>query len=325
MDASALDDFHCAAAKVRAWLDFHFDGDGRCIIDPDEVRFYPKAPYLLCAAGLRAKGGRAAQWVLERFMDARGDLIAPGPIENRLYAMGWLVLGAAAVQRFDLVRVLADRLCQLQDERSGGVVLMDEDAGEEVAEVCFSGGVGMGLAAAGRTGAARRLADRFVALLNAQPHAGRYYNRFRRDGSVVDKPAAWAWEKMYDLELDEQRPANFATVVNTLVWVARATRRPRYLTAAQRYIDLVYSHKLDPAHFGRATKFGWSMLNLYEDSGQRDLLDRARQLGAVLVQHQCADGLWHPRPGPDENAPPYERLSYSSDCAMTVLALAQLH
>ena len=323
MDAPALDNFHCAAEKVRVWLDFHFDGDGRCTIDPDEVRLYPKAPYLLCAAGLRAKGSRAAQWVLEHFIDARGDLIAPGPIENRLYAMGWLLLGATATQRFDLVQVLADRLCQLQDERSGGMVLMDENAGEEVAEICFSGGVGMGLAAAGKTGAARRLADRFIALLDAQPHKGRYYNRFRRDGSIVEQPAAGVWEKMYDLELDEQRPANFATVINTLVWVARATRDSHYLSVARRYVDLTYSHKLNPAHFGRATKFGWSMLNLYEDCGQQDLLDKARHLGAVLVRHQCADGLWHPRPGPDGNAPPYERLSYSSDCAMTVLALAQ--
>ena len=66
------------------------------------------------------------------------------------------------------------------------------------------------------------------------------------------------------------------------------------------------------------------MLNLYEDSGEEDLLLRARQLGDVLVEHQCEDGLWDPRPGPVVDAPAHARLSYSSDCAMTVLALAQL-
>ena len=200
---------------------------------------------------------------------------------------------------------------------------MDPDAGEEVAEVCFSGGVGMALAAVGETERARRIADRFAALLDTQPRPGRYYNRFRRDGSGVDRPAAGEWEKMYDLELDEQRPANFATVLNTLVWVGRATRQVHYRAAARRYVDLVYRHRLDPARFGRATKFGWALLNLYEDSGDEDLLQRARQLGDVLVQQQCADGLWHPRPGPVEDAPAHARLSYSSDCAMTVLALAQ--
>ena len=54
-----------------------------------------------------------------------------------------------AVERFDLVRVLARRLGQLQDGASGGMVLMDPDAGEEAAEVCFSGGVGMALVADG--------------------------------------------------------------------------------------------------------------------------------------------------------------------------------
>ena len=182
----------------------------------------------------------------------------------------------------------------------------------------------MALVAAGETERARCMADRFAALIDIQPLPGRYYNRFRRDGSVIDRPAAGEWEKMYDLELDEQRPANFATVVNTLVWVGRATRQPRYWSAARRYIDLVYSHRLDPARFGRATKLGWAMLNLYEDSGEEDLLHKVRQLGDVLVEHQCEDGLWDPRPGPVVDAPAYARLSYASDCAMTVLAMAQL-
>ena len=319
-----MNDYRRAAAKLTAWLDAHFDSAGRCTIEPHEGPFYPKAPYLLNAAGLRTKGARAARWALDHCLDEQGDFTGPGELENRLYAMGWLLLGAVAVERFDLVQVLVQRLLQLQDDASGGVVLADADAGEEVGEVCFSGGVGMALAAAGETAAARIMADRFVALLDAQPHPGRYYNRFRRDGSVVDRPAAGEWAKMYDLELDEQRPANFATVLNTLVWVGRATRQGHYRAAARRYVDLVYRHRLDPARFGRATKFGWALLNLYEDSGDEDLLQRARQLGDVLVQQQCADGLWHPRPGPVEDAPAHARLSYSSDCAMTVLALAQL-
>ncbi len=318
-----MGDYQRAAEKVRGWLDLHFDADGRCILDPDDARFYSKAPYLLHAAGLRAKGARAAQWAFKHFIDGSGDLVGPGAQENRLYAMGWLLLGAVAVERFDLAQVLGDRLCQLQDGASGGMLLEDEDAGEEVAEVCFSGGVGMALAAAGRTEAARRMADCFAALLDEQPEAGRYYNRFRCDGSVVARPASGAWEKMYDLELDEQRPANFATVVNALVWVGRATRERGYFAAARRYVDLVYSHRLDPARFGRATKFGWAMLNLYADSGEDDLLQKARHLGDVLVEHQGQDGLWDPRPETGEDAPPFLRLSYSSDCAMTVLALAQ--
>ena len=313
-----------AAEKTRAWLDAYFDAEGRCTIDPNEARYYPKAPYLLNAAGLRSKGARAAKWVLEQFIDAEGNLSGPGAEENRAYGMGWLLLGAVAVERFDLAEVLSRRLCALQDEQSGGVALLDEDVGEAVSEVCFSGGAGMGLAAAGKIEQARRMADRFAILLDAQSDAERYYNRFRRDGSVVEKPAAGEWEKMYDLELDEQRPANFATVVNNLVWVGRALRQPSYFAAARRYVDLVYCHRLDPARFGRATKFGWSMLNLYEDTREEDLLHKARHLGDVLVQCQCDDGLWHPRPGDNEDAPAFARLSYSSDCAMTVFALASL-
>ena len=192
-----MNDYRRAAAKLTAWLDAHFDGHGRCTIDPDEGRFYPKAPYLLNAAGLRAKGARAASRALDHCLDKKGDFTGPGEPENRLYAMGWLLLGAVAVERFDLVQVLVQRLLQLQDDASGGVVLADADAGEEVAEVCFSGGVGMALVAVGETERARRMADRFAALLDTQPRPRCYYNRFRRDGSVVAKPAAGEWEKMY--------------------------------------------------------------------------------------------------------------------------------
>ncbi len=318
-----MENYQRAGDRVRHWLNAHFDADGKSTIAANEVQFYIKAPYLLHAAGLHLKAARAAKFALEHCLDSDGMLTGSGALENRVYGMGWLLLGAVAVERFDLAGALIPRLKAMQDRHSGGVLLPDADAGEDVGEVCFSGGVGMALAAAGQTAAAQRMADRFVALLRAQPQSERYFNRFRRDGTVVDRAAAGDWEKMYDLHLDEQRPANFATVINTLVWVGRALRDGAYFAAARRYVDLVYGHRLDPAHFGRATKFGWSLLNLYEETGEEDLLQKARHLGNVLVRHQCADGLWHPRPGDHADAPAPLRLSYSSDCAMTVLALAQ--
>jgi hypothetical protein len=313
-----------AAEKTRVWLDSHFDPAGDCVIDAADSRYYYKAPYLLTMAGLRSKGGRVAKRILERFISAQGDFTAPPEFaqENRVYAMGWLALGGMIVERFDLAEIVANRLVALQDVQSGGMILPDEDAGEEVGEVCFSGGAGMAMAATGKIEPARQMADCFVALLDAQPEKGRFYNRFRRNGSVVARPAKGEWRKIYDLSEEEQRPANFATVVNTLVWVGRATRNKTYFAAARQYVDLVYSHKLDSAQFGRATKFGWAMLNLYEETGDGDLLTHAQHLGEVLVSHQCNDGLWNPRPGNNAAAPTWSRLSYSSDCAMTVCALA---
>ncbi len=313
-----------AAKKTNAWLEANFDGDGSCRIDPEDARYYMKTPYLMTMAGLREKGARVAQRVMTRFVGDSGDLVSSAPLENRIYAMGWLALGAVVTERFDLAHILADRLEHYQDRQSGGIVLADEDAGEEVAEVCFSGGAGMALAAAGRLEAARKMADTFEALIVEQGEAGCFYNRFRRDGSVLARKAGSEWEKAYDLQEDEQRPANYATVVNALVWTARALREQGYLRAARRYVDLVYRHRRNPAQFGRATKFGWSMLNLYAETGDTDLLERTRELGEVLVAKQSPDGLWNPQPGNVEDAPAWARLAYSSDCAMTIFALANL-
>ena len=319
-----MNQFKTALEKTRAWLDQHFDVDGESVIDANDPRYYTKTPYLLAIVGLRTKGARVAKQVLNRFIDRDGDFTMPGELENRIYMMGWLALGASVVERFDLAETMAESLARRQDPKSGGIVLPDEDVGDDVADVLISGGAGMGLVAAGKIDNARLMADRFAALLDSQPERHRFYYRFRRDGSVVAKVSRGESEKIYDLGLDEQRPAGLATVVNTLVWVGRATREPSYFDAARRYIDFVYSHKLDPARFGRATKFGWAMLNLYEETGDEDLLDRARHLGEVLVSHQADDGLWYPRPGDNSDAPPWFRLSYSSDCTMTVAALAAL-
>lgn len=318
--------YQTAAARTRAWLDAHFDEQGRCVLGPDDSRFHYKAPYLLAVAGLRWKGGRVARWVLERFVDPKGNLTGPAAfsLEQRVYGMGWLAFGAVATERFDLAEILAGRLSEMQDPQSGGFVLPDEEAGEEVAEICFSAGAGMGLAAAGKLGPARLMANRLVTLLDTQPEPGRFYNRFRRDGSVIARPAAGAWQKMYDLTLEEQRPANFATVVLALVWTGRATGERRYFNAATRYVDLVYQHRLDPAHFGRASKFGYTMLQLYEDTGDERLLERARHLGDVLISHQDDDGLWAPRPLGAAPAAPHERLAASADCACTLFGLAAL-
>jgi hypothetical protein len=314
-----------SAAGMRRWLDAHFDDSGRCTIDPTDSRYYYKAPYLLALAGLRAKGARVAQFAHKNLLDEHGHLTGPPAFgaENRLYGMGWLAFGAVATERFDLARTLADRLTSLQDHNSGGFPIPDADAGEPVSEICFSAGAGMGLAAAGRTHEAVLLADRLVLMLEAQSATPRYYNRFRRDGSIVGKPAAGAWQKMYDLELDEQRPANFATVVLHLVWTARLAGEKRYLAAAQGYVDYVYRHRLDPAHFGRATKFGYAMLQLYDDTGDATLLARARHLGDVLVTHQSDDVLWEPRPLSGTPAAQYERLAASADCACTIFSLAE--
>jgi hypothetical protein len=316
--------FAVARDRVRYWLDEHFDADGRFVEAPDHGGAYYKVPYLAVACGARSLGARVARYVNRHLVNGDGEFGIDMPLENRVYAMGWLALGAVATEQYDLAATMVNTLEKRQDPDCGGIVLPDEDAGEDVAEVCFSGGAGMGLIAAGRTGSARCMADGFTAILEAQPEPGRFYNRYRRDGTVVARPASAEWDKRFDSTLDEQRPATFATVVNTLVWVGRATREPHYFESATRYVDTVYGHRLDPAHFGRATKFGWSMLNLHDDTGDPRLVERARALGEVLLGHQEADGLWSPRPGDHRDAPSPIRLSYSSDCAMTICALADL-
>lgn len=320
-----MNKFQNSKEKIRAWLNTHFNQDGLSNDDASDSRYYYKAPYLFTMVGSRSKGAQVAKQVKEHFIDSEGNLIGPPDfsLENRIYAMGWLGFGAIFVERFDLAEIIANRIIQIQNSISGGIHLPDEDAGEELAEVCFSAGAGMALVATGKIARAKLMADRFVTLLDEQPEKDCYYNRFRSDGSVFAKSAK-GWEKSYNLKLDEQRPANFATVVMALVWTGRATREKSYFIAAQRYVDWVYKHELDPAHFGRATKFGWAMLSLYEETSNPTLLEHAKHLGDVLLSHQCNDGFWYSRPGHNEDEPAWMRLAYSADCAMTVCALANM-
>ena len=121
-----------AVEKTRAWLDAHFDAAGNCRIDADDVRYYYKTPYLLHKIGLPAKAARVARTVMERFIGADGELVAPPEfaLENRIYAMGWLALGGVVSERFELAQAVAGRLVERQDPPCGGIVLPDEDAGD---------------------------------------------------------------------------------------------------------------------------------------------------------------------------------------------------
>lgn len=315
-----------AVRKIRNWLIGHYHLDGSSTIDPDDLRYYYKLSYLCAMTGLHTLGGRVSRQVMRRFLQPDGSVDSKYPESPwmRYYGMGWLTLGGCAVERFDLAEALATHLQDAADLEAGGVFLDNDEKTEKIAEISCSSSVAMALSVTGRIAAGAALADRFILHLSGQPDPRRFYNRYRKDGSIITPSAPGPWSQIYDLSKDEAGPAGYATVVNALVWTARRTGKPRYFEAAQRYVNFVYSHDLNPAHFGRTTKFGWAMLNLYEDTGDTDLLMRSREIADVLVARQEEDGLWTPRPGGSSDDPLHARLSYSSDCAMTVCACARL-
>jgi hypothetical protein len=263
---------------------------------------------------------------MKNLVDGEGRVARPAGVapKNHAYGCAWLALGATILERFDLAECLGEYLVNLQNPGPGGIFFPDGEDGEERAEVCFSAGIGMGFAATGRNEALRRVADWLRLMIEEQAGAECYFNRCRRDGTIVREPAAGVWHKNYDLRADQQRPANYATVVAALVWASRRLRDKSYLATAGQYVDLVYNHQSDPSHFTFASKFGWAMLTLYEDTGNDDLQQRAVRLGRVHLERQEADGLWS-TPGMIENpVPAFARLSYACDCAATVCALALL-
>ena len=312
--------FEAAADKMRAWFDTNFDSRGVFTLAPDDPRCYFKAPYLVAYAGLRAKGARVAKYAEEHFLSPAGDLVG-GPdfrMQDRLYGLGWLALGAATTGRYDVAQHVAQRLVERLDPQAGAYILPDQELGENAGDLQTSGGAGMGLVAAGRLEAAQRLAGRFANHIVSQPEPRRMYRKFRRDGSVVARGRA------YELDTDQQGPAGLAPLVLMLVWLGRATRDHRYLEIANQYVEFVYSSPFDPALFARSSKFGWAMVELYQDTGEPLLLERATQMGEVLVGWQSDDGLWDPRPVRPGSDTVRERINYSEDCGMTVLSLAAL-
>jgi hypothetical protein len=313
-----------AAARTRTWLDANVDAGGQCSLFPDDALFYFKVPYLMVKAGLRDKAARVATRIRDRMIKADGDLAGSPAFDlaSRVYGAGWVALAATMVERFDLARVVTQRLAAIQDAQSGGFVWPDAEAGAVAGDLQTAGGASMGLVAAGKLDNAVRLADRFAAHLELQPDPRRLSLFFRQDGSHVGPmPSGWL-RAPYDVDSDQQLPAALAPLVIGLVWLARATGSSTYVETAKRYVEFVYSGPHNPAYFARSTKFGWAMLELYKDTGDQRLLQRAGELAGVLASWQSEDGLWDPRPVRGTPAPS-ERINYSADCAMTVLAVTQ--
>ena len=96
--------------RVRQWLSERFGEDGRFVEAPDHGGAYFKAPYLAAACGDRSLGARIARFVSERLVDGDGEYRVDMPLENRIYAMGWLALGAAVTERYELASAMAEAL-----------------------------------------------------------------------------------------------------------------------------------------------------------------------------------------------------------------------
>ena len=237
--------FHDAVAKLRDWLERNFDAVGLCAIDSEDSRYYYKTPYLMTMAGMRSRGGRVARQILEKFVAEDGELEVGGsswptgstpwdgsPSER--YRGGAIRSGppdgrpprtpirtAAAAASFSRTRTPARRWRRSASRVAPAWPWRRSDACTPPASCATPSGT----------------------LIDEQESAPCFYNRFRRDGSVLARKAGGDWEMAYDLGEEEQRPANFATVVNALVWAGRGLRQPDYFAVARRYVDLVYRHR----------------------------------------------------------------------------------
>ena len=146
--------------KLQSWMGTNFHADGYCTIDAEDSRYYHKTPYLFAAFGMRGKGARVARYVMEHFVDKRGDIVEPPGfnLETRTYCMGWLAMGGMMVERFDLAEILANRLTELQDLRSGVILLPDEDLKEVIGDGLRL--PGSGLILPGQKGAGKKRKNR---------------------------------------------------------------------------------------------------------------------------------------------------------------------
>lgn len=322
---AAVEAAQAAAQRTRAWLDANVTPGGRCADFPDDAVYYFKLPYMLVKASLRRKAAAVAGYIADHLLLPDGDL-AGGPafdLSTRIYALGWVALGATMVERYDLARLVTSRLAAWEDPLTAAFLWPEDAVGDKAGDIQTAGGAMMGLVPAGKLPQAGRLAKRFAAHLALQDNPRRLSYFFLHDGSHAPAmPGGWLREP-YDLDKDQQLPAALAPLVLGLVWLARATGRSQYIETASRYVEFVYRGAFAPSQFARTTKFGWAMLELYKATGDERLLQRVQDLASVLVSWQAADGLWDPRPV-RQTPIPWERLNFSADCAMTVFALADL-
>ena len=317
--------YRAAANQALDFIAAHVDQEGRSTIAPNDPALHFKLPYVFTYGDRRDIALRVLGHLEHDLLSNEGDFIDNtfnGPKSAFLYQAGWLAWGSAALGRFDLARLIAQRTMHEQDIQLGG--FWNETELGRVQWLLNSSSAAAGCAAAGELPAAKSAAQQMVLLFERQPTPEQgFYFSMKGDGQVIAELGDEPNRNFFDLD-GPCRPAMFATAIAGLTWLGRQTGTEEYFDLARAYAGVILSHRARPARSHFASKTGWAMLQLAANRPETGLTMYAQSVGQRFLELQLPDGsvnltAW---PGLETGGPLPLRLANLCDWSLTAVALA---
>ena len=287
-----------AAQKGALWLKAQMQSDGS-LRDASSLSDYYKVCYGLAVTGHNAAAERMLDYVAARFLKENGDLDGTGCQwfnDFRIYAHGWLILGALTRGRFEIAYPLLSFLSSFYDDRSGGFFKTTEaqEQGEGFQEIMTTSIGGLACLWAGRLDLARGTGRWLRNLYDQQPDLskGLYFTWHSRQGLVVDFPDDRAGDYLVSTSEVSQRYYQYGIASAFLTCLYAATREEEWLELSQLFLYAARYCREDVYRQPQSGKIGWGAAWTYRLT--KDPRDRgiAEAVQEGLQALQSDRGWW---------------------------------
>jgi len=314
-----LERYRQAALRGAAWLLRHQGADGSFSNVDDGVQPYHKIPYALAATGHQREADRLLDWVESHVMAPNGDLKgkhgqAACDWYDRFhtYANSWIVLGAARLGRFPLVRKGIEYILTRQDPNSGGILSEinphAEHGGRQ--DIVSTSKAGSACLSAGRIPEAVLMGDWLSKMLESQPEPGTvlYTCWDSNHGLITTFPEEDSLVYAVHANRGLQWFYYPGIAMEFLGRLYRVTRRQQYLEASLRFFDFACRCGEDILRTDPGAIIGSAAALMYQIDGNPHFRDAALVVGDGLVEKQTATGFWFKQDEADTTDPAYHHL-----------------
>ncbi len=288
-----------ACRQATDWLLSFANPDGSIGPTRDHL-FYYRIPWALALMGELRAAGRILDWIHKNMFNPQGAFegVSPqGVFQQRYgsYPLACLLVGAARMQRFDLVYAGTRHLLTCQDPQSGGFYSSRTNTGPSGEQELFPAAQGgMSFLLVGQLEAALKAGEFLARMWELQPAADEklYHVYSPGKGLIRDYPAAEEAEYLTRKDAPWQHHFNGGIAAALLTKLHMATDKSRWLELAQDYQDFSMTTHECQFQSMQTCKSGWGAGLLYLVTREQRYCDWTTRMGDWFVGNQHPEGYW---------------------------------
>ena len=288
--------------KGAEWLSLLLSGnEGHAQVTVLEALY--KAPMALAKVGRLIEGQNLLHRIMDRYLTDDGHFqeTTVNSFSQRhcdLYQDLWLIWGAYYLGEFSVAQRCMAFVLRFFDEVNGGFrSSITTDYSNMSWELRSTALGGIGNLSMKNLGVAEMAGDFVIRMLDLQPDLfkGFYLGQDTRGNLVTNFDHKD--ERYFIITRDQSQPLYYALGLSTslLAYLFLVTQKPKYLTAAERYVAVYegYGHEIYQHHY--SGKIGWGLAILYHVTKKQAYARLAIKVADYLTSLQLPTGQWHLR------------------------------